>query len=145
MPYVDDHINQTTFALWLERHYVGSWDPRGYGNSSFDDDQAKDLGASVALPYLKVVRGYTAGRSTNLVPERPLTREEARQDVRMYHYGRMGGFLHRLPDGSLVPAFPDQLKEHARLKVLKGVRDKCRAAVVVTGAGAVHRDRTGGE
>jgi hypothetical protein len=80
------------------------------------------------MPYLKVVRDYTAGRSTNLVPERPLTREEARQDVRMYSYGQLARFFHRLPDASLVPSFPDQLKEHESLKALKEVRDIRRAA-----------------
>jgi hypothetical protein len=135
MPHVDDHIKQTAFALWLERHHKESWDPRCYGRSSFDDDQAKDLGASVAMPYLKVIREYTAGRSTNLVPERPLTREEARQDVRMNSYGQLARFFHRLPDGSLVPAFPDELKEHARLNVLKEIRDKHRAVPSPAGGG----------
>ena len=55
------------------------------------------------MPYLKVVRDYTAGRSTNFAPERPRTREEARQDVRMNSYGQLARFFHRLPDASLVP------------------------------------------
>jgi hypothetical protein len=120
MPYVDDHIKQTMFALWLEQNHAESWDPRCIGGACFDDDQAKDLGASVA--YLKVVRDYTAGRSTNLVPERPLTREEARQDVRMNSYGQLARFFHRLPDASLVPSFPDQLKEHESLKEARDIR-----------------------
>jgi hypothetical protein len=128
MPYVDDHTKQTMFALWLEQHHKESWDPRCYGRSNFDDDQAKDLGASVAMPYLKVVREYTAGQSTNLVPERPLTREEARQDVRMNSYGQLARFFHKLPGGSFVPAFPDELKEHERLEALKEIRDKERAS-----------------
>jgi hypothetical protein len=69
------------------------------------------LGASVALPYLKVVRDYTAGVSTNLEPAPPATREEAMQRVRYHDLVQLSRFCNVEADGAVVPHYPELVAE----------------------------------
>jgi hypothetical protein len=77
MPHVDDHLHQTAFALWLEQNYLEAFKWPNYKTLPITREEGVALGASVAMPYLKVVRDYTAGVSTSLDVLPPLSREEA--------------------------------------------------------------------
>jgi hypothetical protein len=81
MSFVENHQMQTAFALWLKYYHLESYNHSCIGGASFTKQEQVDLGASVAIPYLDTLQKYTNGVTTSLDVAKPLTREQARDDV----------------------------------------------------------------